>query len=112
MKDKTLNIDDLTELELIALNHQIVERLKFLESYHTHQEMMKFAPGSKVSFQPSGRDRIIGTLTKFNKKTVTVITEDGQRWNVAPHFLSLVKDVKGPGENTTSTNIIALPGRD
>lgn len=89
-----IDIDELTEEELISLNHRIVERLKFLESFHNHKEMMQFSPGEQVSFQPPGRDRQIGILTKFNKKTVTVITESGQKWNVSPHLLSKVKKVK------------------
>lgn len=90
----TIDIDKLTEDQLIELNHRIVERLKFLESMHTHNEMMQFSPGEKVSFEPPGRDRQIGTLVKFNKKTVTVMTASGQRWNISPHLLSKVKDVK------------------
>ena len=89
-----INIDQLSEQELIDLNHRIVERLKFLESVHTHNEMMQFSPGEQVSFRPPGRNRQIGTIIKYNKKTVTIITESGQRWNVSPHLLRKVKDVK------------------
>jgi len=87
------NLDDLTEEELIELNHKIVERLKFLESMHSHNAMMNFSPGEKVSFEPSGRGRQIGTLVKYNKKTVTVISESGQKWNISPQLLSKVKDI-------------------
>jgi hypothetical protein len=59
----------------------------------THKEMMQFCPGDRVSFEPHGRGRQVGTLMKFNKKTVTVITDSGQKWNVSPHLLSKVKDV-------------------
>ena len=90
----TINIDQLSEQELIDLNHRIVERLRFLESMHTHKEMMQFSPGEQVSFESSGRVRQIGTIIKYNKKTVTIITESGQKWNVSPHLLSKVKDVK------------------
>ncbi|QIL90508.1 hypothetical protein ACONUD_10120 [Microbulbifer harenosus] len=89
-----IDIDSLSEDELIALNQRIVERLKFLESMHTHKEMMQFNPGEKVSFEPPGRGRQIGTLVKYNKKTVTVITDGGQKWNVSPHLLSKVKEVQ------------------
>jgi hypothetical protein len=89
-----IDIDSLSEEQLIELNSRIVERLKFLESMHAHHEMMQFNVGQKVSFQPSGRDRQLGTLVKYNKKTVTVITESGQKWNVSPHLLSPVKDIK------------------
>ena len=101
-----IDIDNLSEEELIALNHRIVERLKFLESMHTHKEMMQFNPGDQVSFEPPGRGRQIGTLVKYNKKTVAVITESGQKWNVSPHLLSKVKTVKS--KNKKSGNVIEL----
>ncbi len=104
-----INIDDLTESELMALNHQIVERLKFLESVNIHHEMTQFSPGEQVSFDPPGREKQIAILVKFNKKTVTVITEDGQKWNVSPHLLSKVKTVGG---NKHQGNIIDLHGNE
>jgi hypothetical protein len=55
-----------------------------------HAEMLEFRIGDRVSFQPDGRPRIEGMLTRYNKKSVTVITDDGQRWNVSPQFLSKV----------------------
>ncbi|PXF32498.1 hypothetical protein WH50_04230 [Pokkaliibacter plantistimulans] len=103
-----IDIDELTEEELVSLNHRIVERLKFIESFHNHKEMMQFSPGEQVSFQPPGRDRQIGILTKFNKKTVTVITESGQKWNVSPQLISKVKTVK-PNKNK-SGKVVALHG--
>jgi hypothetical protein len=95
-----IDIDNLTEDELLELNHKIVERLKFLESIHSHNEMMKFNPGERVSFKPAGRGRQLGTLVKYNKKTVTVITESGQKWNISPHLLSKVKNVKSKSNNS------------
>lgn len=89
-----IDLTSLTYDELMELNHKIVERLKFLDTMHAHEEMMQFSPGDKVSFQPSGRERQIGTLVKLNKKTVTVITESGQKWNISPQVLSKVKKVK------------------
>ena len=94
-----IDIDSLSEDQLIELNYRIVERLKFLESMHAHSEMMQFTVGQKVSFQPSGKDRQIGILIKYNKKTVTVITESGQKWNVSPHLLSAIKDIGGHTKN-------------
>jgi len=101
-----INIDNLTESELIELNHKIVERLKFLETMHNHSEMMQFSPGEKVSFESPGSGRLTGTLVKFNKKTVTVITENGQKWNVSPHLLSKIKNVKTGKKK--SGNVIEL----
>jgi hypothetical protein len=104
-----INIDNLSEDELIELNHRIVERLKFLETMHTHNEMMQFSPGEQVSFEPPGRGRQIGTLVKFNKKTVTIITENGQKWNVSPHLLSKVKNVRQ--KDKRAGHVIDLHGK-
>ena len=89
-----IDIDSMGYEELVELNHKIVERLKFLDLMHTHKEMMQFNPGDQVCFETSGRGKQFGTLVKYNKKTVTVITESGQKLNVSPHLLRKVKTVK------------------
>ena len=88
-----IDLDALTREELIALNHQIVERLKMLDTLDTHQSMMQFHPGARVSFAGNAGERLTGTLMKFNRKTVTVISDDGQRWNISPQLLTPLKDV-------------------
>ena len=86
-----INIEKLSEKELIELNHQIVERLKFLESMRAHNKMMEFNMGDKVSFEPPGREKQTGILVKYNIKTVSVLTDSGERWNISPHLLSKVR---------------------
>ena len=82
-----IDIDKLTEAELIDLNHRIVERLRFLHQMRSHATMLEFSIGDLVEFQPDGHPLLVGMLTRYNKKTVTVVTSSGQRWNVAPQFL-------------------------
>ena len=82
-----IDIDRLTEAELIDLNHRIVERLRFLQQLRSHVEMLEFRIGERVEFQPDGQPLQAGVITRYNKKTVTVLTDAGQRWNVAPQFL-------------------------
>ena len=93
-EDMKIDIDELSEKELIELNHRIVERLKFLESVRRHKEMMDFNIGERVSFIPAGREKQFGVLVKYNQKTVTVVTEQGERWNVSPFMLSKAKSEK------------------
>ena len=88
-----VDIDQMTRDDLVALNYRIVERLKFLDSLQAHKDMMAFNIGARVSFD-SGDGRLLGTLLKFNRKTVTVVTDSGQKWNISPHLLSSVKDAK------------------
>ncbi len=82
-----IDIDRLTEAELIDLNNRIVERLRFLHQMRSHAEMLVFRIGDRVEFQPEGRPLAVGKLTRYNKKTIAVITDTGQRWNVAPRIL-------------------------
>jgi hypothetical protein len=83
-----IDIDQLTEAELIDLNRRIVERLRFLQQMRAHQQMLEFRIGDRVAFQPDGRGTVEGMLTRYNRKSVTVITDDGQQWNVAPGLLT------------------------
>jgi hypothetical protein len=82
-----IDIDSFTEDELIELNSRVVARLKFMEQYRAHSRMLEFSIGERVSFQPDGHPVLTGMLIRYNKKTVTVITDSGQQWNVSPTFL-------------------------
>ena len=82
-----IDIDRLSEAELVDLNHRIVERLRFLSQMRAHAEMLEFRIGDRVTFGGSGPRPMEGMLTRYNKKTVTVITDDGQRWNVSPTLI-------------------------
>jgi len=100
-----IDIDKLTEAELIDLNNRIVERLRFLSQMHAHAEMLEFRIGDRVVFEPAGRGEVVGMLTRYNRKTVTVITDDGQRWNVAP---ALIRKIPKEGRSAPAQNVIEL----
>jgi hypothetical protein len=85
-----IDINKLTEAELIDLNHRIVERLRFLHQMRAHAKMLEFKIGDRVAFQAERGGSIEGMLTRYNRKTVTVITDDGRQWNVSPALLSRV----------------------
>jgi hypothetical protein len=85
-----INIDALTEAELIDLNNRIVARLRMMQQMRAHSSMLNFRIGERVCFEPEGRPVVYGILTRYNRKTVTVISEDGAQWNVSPSFLRKV----------------------
>ena len=101
-----IDIDELSEAELIDLNHRIVERLRFLNQMRAHGQMLEFKIGDRVIFQPGGRPALVGMLTRYNKKTVTVITDDGQHWNVSPSLLRRAESPRNP--NSGKINVIPL----
>lgn len=82
-----IDIDRFSEDELIDLNNRVVARLRFLNQMRAHSQMLDFRIGDRVTFQPEGRPAMFGIITRYNKKTVTVITDSGQHWNVAPALL-------------------------
>jgi hypothetical protein len=84
----TIDIDKLTEPELVDLNRRIAERLRFLQQMRAHKQMLAFRIGDRVAFGADGRGTVEGMLTRYNRRSVTVITDDGHQWNVSPALLS------------------------
>lgn len=52
-----------------------------------------------MTFEPAGRPPVFGMLTRYNRKTVTVITDDGQHLNVSPMLLRKVESVRDTRSN-------------
>lgn len=90
-----IDIDGLSLEELHQLNHRVVERIKMLRTMQAHVDMMAFNLGTRVSFDSQDGHQL-GTLVKYNRKTVTVLTDDGRQWRVSPSLLTAVKDVDQP----------------
>ncbi len=88
-----IDITTLNEDELLALNRQIVARLKYLQQKRTDERMIEFHVGDRVCFEPEGQPAQFGVLVRHNRKTVTVLTDGGAQWNVSPALLHRVKDV-------------------
>ena len=101
-----IDIDKLTEEELIDLNNRVVARLRFLNQMRAHSQMLDFRIGDRVTFQPEGRAALFGIVTRYNKKSVTVITEGGEHWTVAPGLLR--KATSTDGTATNSAKVVQL----
>jgi hypothetical protein len=69
--------------------------------------MLRFSIGDRVSFEPDMRGPVFGVIVRYNKKSVSVLAEDGQRWTVAPGFLRPV--LEKSGERPVSGNVVVLP---
>ncbi len=61
-----INIDELSEAELVDLNHRIGARLQFLRQMHAHADMLKFRVGQRVEFDSGKGEFKLGVLTKYN----------------------------------------------
>jgi hypothetical protein len=83
-----INIDHLTEAELIDVNHRIVQRLRLTSQVHAHKAMLEFRIGDRVTFEPKGGVPVFGILTRYNKKSVTMVTDDGHLVERVPELLA------------------------
>ena len=108
---RQIDIDSLSEEELIELNHKVVARLRFLHQMRSHSAMLGFRIGERVKFHPDGRAVVFGTLTRYNKKTVTVVTDAGENWNVAPGLLSKVDSPSTRKSNPDDSGVVPFPDR-
>ena len=126
-----IDIDRLSEAQLIDLNHRIVARLKLIQQLRAHTDMLDFRIGERVTFEPDDRPPVTGIIAKYNRKTVSIVTEDGNRWNVSPGFLTrapyaavaerstkrssgtLIEAEPGAASAPSrGTNVIEMPRRD
>ena len=93
----TVSLETLTEKELVELNHQIVERLRLLRQMRTHKHMLQFNLGEKVCFDGPDGNLVTGVLTRFNKKTMTVVSKETHTsWNVHPCLIKKFQEVDAP----------------
>lgn len=104
-----IDISKLDEAELVELNRWIVARLKYLQEARTHHQMLSFNVGDRVRFHPPGHDPKTGLIVKYNRKTVTVVTDDGHQWNVPPVFLSRVIDANAADPSGNAPKVVRLP---
>lgn len=105
-----IDIDALTESELIDLKHRIVARLQFLRHLEALATMLEFHIGERVTFRPDGRPPVTGMITRYNKKTVSIVTDDGHRWNVAPQFLE--RAAPRSANKAAGANVVSIQRND
>ena len=80
-------LEMLTEEELVQLNQIVVARLRLMQQIHAHGAMMNFRIGQRVRFADSSGQLVRGVLARLNRKTVTIVTDTGHEWRVAPGLL-------------------------
>jgi hypothetical protein len=82
-----IDIESLSYEELLELQHKISQRLRTIDAGKVPKDQAKFNQGDKVSFAHPTLGVQTGTLIAHHEKTVTVVTQSGQQWNVSPHLL-------------------------
>lgn len=85
-------LNRLSHDELVYLNREVVERIRFLRQANTMIEMTKFRVGDKVEFDSDDHRHIVGVVIRVNQKSVSVQPDDNPRatWRVHPARLQKV----------------------
>jgi len=83
-------LEEFTEEELHHLNRLIVERLRLMHQVKAHRAMTQFRVGQRVQFNTNTGRIVRGILTKYNRKSVSILSDQGESWTVAPSLLRAV----------------------
>lgn len=82
-----INLDGLSEADLIELHDKIVDRLQFLHQQKTTHALLELAIGERVMFEDNNGQTQAGIVIRRNRKTVTVHGDNARQWNVSPQLL-------------------------
>jgi hypothetical protein len=75
------------EADLLYLNRMVIERLNLLAQARSTVQLAQFAEGDHVHFTTNEGLMKHGVVVRLNKKTASLLTEDGQNWKVSPALL-------------------------
>ncbi|TXZ57507.1 hypothetical protein FXE24_05615 [Vibrio cholerae] len=78
----SMDIGKLTRKELIELNNRIVARLEHLDELEVQAKRQEFILGSPAQFVDDKGTIQLCVVVRFNKKSVSVSTANGERWNI------------------------------
>ena len=84
---KEINIEGLSEQELVALNRRVVTRITEIRQKRNPNEKFRFLRGDPVMFNHPNGGIGYGVVVKCNTKTVDVDGDDGMEWRVNPRQL-------------------------
>jgi hypothetical protein len=85
-----IDIDRLSEAQLRALHARITQRIRFIQQARAHHAMMEISLGARVMFEGHS-GMVSGTVIRYNRKTVSVISDGGTRWTVSPSLLCVLE---------------------
>jgi hypothetical protein len=87
----TIDIDPLTEVELLELHHRIVAKLRTLEADKVQRQLQQFTFGDRVAFSNKNGQTVEGTVVRCLKTTVALIDDDDEHWKVSPTLLRKIE---------------------
>jgi hypothetical protein len=80
-------IDRLSEAQLCQLQNRVVDRIKAFRELNALKAKSTLFVGDQVRFDYE-QVSYFGVITKKNRVTISVRTQDQKNWNISPHLLT------------------------
>lgn len=106
----TIDLERLSEEELLDLNRRIVERLRLMRSARQLVALARFTVGMRVEFTTDDGRILQGEITRLNRKTATVCCDPSGHWRVSPALLRpIAHPFRSPTERVVSISANRKP---
>lgn len=101
----TINLENLSEEELLVLNEQVVAKIKELRNQKNTQQISQFKLGDMISFAYKGK-KVQGIIFRINQKSISILTASNERLSLSP---GLVMKEKRPNEKIKTLQALLFP---
>lgn len=103
----TIDFNQFSTEELIQLNKDIVNHVKLRRERESQSQMNRFDLGDTVSFETQEGKIVTGEIIRFNKKSVTIVTDDKDQWRVHPKYITKVLNAR-PSQLKKDLNLLSF----
>ncbi|MBI1813258.1 hypothetical protein HY285_03495 [Candidatus Peregrinibacteria bacterium] len=86
-------LDSLSEDQMHLLHRKLAERLHKLRDDRDLERMAQLKVTDRVQFDHAGSSHT-GMIIKLNRRTATIITDEGRHWNVSPCYLRRILETE------------------
>ncbi|MEA3421439.1 MAG: hypothetical protein U9Q97_07175 [Acidobacteriota bacterium] len=86
-----MDIEHFSLEELMELHWKILKRIQKIRKMKLYDDLQKFDVGDKVSFKGKEEDTITGIVVRVNQKSLTIKTDQGTTWYVAPALVTKIQ---------------------
>jgi len=83
-------LEGLDESELLSLDRALKRRIDLLRQASLSESFKRFSVGDNVQFENKENAIVQGKIIKINKKTLSIISDSTERWNVSPELVQHV----------------------
>ncbi len=80
-----LSLDELSDLNLL-----VTDRMQIMLKANTLYSMSQFASGDRVRWIGNDGKEHTGIITKFNQRSVIVMSSENVRWKISPELLTRI----------------------